>query len=337
LPDCYLFSNPEKTHFYIAGEIPKEIHDIEDTEMQRNELTAWWHAILRIKYGFPNPERDFKLDFLPPSHPDAELKNKLVTTVFAVDLKRTNQAAYPLSGGHDLIELGDAYKDPNLHLTHGTVDAIRNAKLLAKNRNSDGSFNIDQYNLWVGFCLNSMVMRMKDGDAQVKQFIKDSYYDQIKVEGNKLLLIAQSAPQTEALQKASLDFAKAVRGTDYDNIYDTCMSLDIALTESLTEAWVSQLDSQIEAKKQNIQRLQNGAFRSIKDVTSFIGGNLQHRIQRLEVEIQNIQKQKFTPQLAISSTRQLGLLMKNKQPTDASNISITSSPEKPPDVSHKKH
>lgn len=132
IPKCYVFTEGKGKKFYVAGEIPQKILNETDKYIQREMLVQWGKLILELQEGYHVNEGDFDLALSTKDKIVSKLRNKTKATAFPVHLRYTEASCLELADGYACVSIGDAYKDANFHLGHGTNDAIADALAFAQ-------------------------------------------------------------------------------------------------------------------------------------------------------------------------------------------------------------
>ena len=144
LPKMYVWPNIDINKFYIAGELPPSFLKFKG-EVQQKALEAWGKTILQLLYQYDL--KDFGLNLYKGNDPKLLGMNKLKATAFPLSLEYVEKNAYDLSaksGVNAFIQIGDAAKNANFYLGHGTNDAIADGIEVAKSLKADNSIDMKQ-------------------------------------------------------------------------------------------------------------------------------------------------------------------------------------------------
>lgn len=129
-PRFYVFSNAEGTKFYIAGEIPQKIADLNLSKEGKEKISAhlekWSKNMLKYAYNVIDADSRFELDVIPNPMNDPEIHkaNQLKATSFNLILEFTETPCVPLHNNGIFACVGDAFMNANFYRGTGATDAI---------------------------------------------------------------------------------------------------------------------------------------------------------------------------------------------------------------------
>lgn len=162
LPKMYVWPNVEGNKFYIAGEMPPIFMKYKGKILQNAE-EAWGKTILQLLYQYK--PKDVGLNLYYGQDPKQQAMNKLKTTIFPVVLQYVEKNTYDFGaakGDHTFIQIGDAARNANFYLAHGTNDAIADGIEVAKSLNVNDVMDVEALNEYHQRKKNDIVTEMEN-------------------------------------------------------------------------------------------------------------------------------------------------------------------------------
>lgn len=152
-PKAYAFlqdPNSKKNKYFIVGEIPERIEQMQDKRKQRIALQAWGRLIMHVKNGYDyydlniiNKQVKQEKKDIPFQRDLIEEKNQLQATTFRLELFYAAKSTYQMNEGGTFAILGDSFKGANPFLVHGANDAILDGVFFARNLKNDSPMGFD--------------------------------------------------------------------------------------------------------------------------------------------------------------------------------------------------
>lgn len=147
-PRVYIFRNEENTKFFVSGEVPPMIKNVQDKAVQSQMLESWAKFMVHVRLGYPENDVALIKSANPTADKRKDEKNALKSTVFSLEMQAADKSAVELGtdkkGAFALV--GDAYKNANFFFKHGMNDAIKDGILAAQCIDGpDGKFDFDAY------------------------------------------------------------------------------------------------------------------------------------------------------------------------------------------------
>lgn len=145
-PRVYIFRNEENTKFFVSGEVPPMIMNIQDKEVQSRMMEAWGKFMVSVRLGYPEHDVALIKSANPSGDKRKDEKNALKSTVFSLEMRSADKSAVELGQQGAFVLVGDAYKNANFFFKHGMNDAIKDGILAARCIDiNTGKFNFEAY------------------------------------------------------------------------------------------------------------------------------------------------------------------------------------------------
>lgn len=145
-PRVYIFRNEENTKFFVSGEVPPMIKNIQDKATQRQLMETWGKFMVNVRLGYPENDVGLIYSDNPMRDKRKDEKNALKSTVFSLEMQAADKSAVELGKQGAFVLVGDAYKNANFFFKHGMNDAIKDGILAAKCIDGpNGKFDFEAY------------------------------------------------------------------------------------------------------------------------------------------------------------------------------------------------
>ncbi|GEM_PF-6971888 len=167
-PNTYIITNADRTKFYVGGDIPSSILQIEDKAVKREQVEAWSRYILERHFNINDTKNDLtivkevtqaKIDKYKEKYnlDDDEAKraatSKINLSVTAFSLENLSRVKDPIRNVSTnegevrvFAGIGDTMQDPYFHKAHGVNDAFTEVNEFLNclpDKKSKRSFNLD--------------------------------------------------------------------------------------------------------------------------------------------------------------------------------------------------